>query len=93
MNIQKNTSYDFINDQKICYQTILNKNPTDIFICADQDPNGTHKICFEILQNTFKNNITNQNTIPNTINIWLYKALGDTSIIMTQFLCLSRKKS
>ena len=69
----KNTSYDFINDQKICYQTILNKNPTDIFICADQDPNGTHKICFEILQNTFKNNITNQNTIPNTINIWLYK--------------------
>ena len=79
--------------KKYVIKQFLNKNPTDIFICADQDPNGTHKICFEILQNTFKNNITNQNTIPNTINIWLYKRRLGTSIIMTQFLCLSRKKS
>jgi len=66
---KKQQNYDYQTDYQECKQIIQSTKPTDIFICSDNDPNGTHKICFEILQNTFK--------LPEIkdldINIWLYK--------------------
>lgn len=60
--------YNYHNDKQICYETICAKNPTDIFICSDNDPNGTHKKCYNILQEMFFDYPKLEN-----INIWLYK--------------------
>ena len=60
--------YDYQNDVEICYKMLCSKQPTDIFVCSDKDPNGTHQKCFNILQKTF---ITHPEL--SGINVWLYK--------------------
>ena len=68
----EDSKYDNYNDKKICCDTICAKNPTDIFICSDNDPNGTHKKCYNILKETFSDNPKLKD-----INIWLYKGAWD----------------
>ena len=63
----RHSTHDMTQDERICYDYIVNFNPGSIFICADIDPNGTHKICFNIL----KNALLKVDTIKP--NIYLYK--------------------
>ena len=51
-------------DIKQCRDYIKTYGAKNIFICSDVDPNGTHKICFDILKNAVKDL---------DINCWMYK--------------------
>jgi len=55
---------DYPNDIKQCKNYIKTYGARNIFICSDIDPNGTHKICFDILKNAVKDL---------DINCWMYK--------------------
>ena len=50
-------------DEKVISMIVENFKPQHVFVCGDNDPNGTHKKCFDILQQSLK-------TIE---NYWIYK--------------------
>ena len=50
-------------DEKVINMIVENFKPQHVFVCGDNDPNGTHKKCFDILQQSLK-------TIE---NYWIYK--------------------
>lgn len=55
---------EYPKDIKQCRDYIKTYGAKNIFICSDIDPNGTHKICFDILKNAVKDL---------DINCWMYK--------------------
>jgi len=55
---------DYSNDIEQCKNYITACGARNIFICSDLDPNGTHRICFDILKNAVRHL---------DINCWMYK--------------------
>ena len=42
-------------DDIVCFETLLeNTQPDHLFICADKDPNGTHRKCYDVFVNVKK---------------------------------------
>ena len=61
-NISEYSGYP--KDIKQCRDYIRAYGAKNIFVCSDIDPNGTHKICFDIIKNAVKDL---------DINCWMYK--------------------
>jgi glucosamine-6-phosphate deaminase len=59
-------------DTELFEQLLSRERPAHLFVCADQDPNGTHMKCYDIIKASVKN--------PELRCIWLYTgAWGDVA--------------
>ena len=75
MPFYKNGNRLVTQNDVLCFETLLeNTKPTHLFICADKDPKGTHRKCYDIICNSKKNKELKL--------IWLYTgAWGKTNTI------------
>ena len=62
-------------DYDILSDLYTNIKPNHIFVCGDNDPNGTHKKCYEVIYNTAEFRDMNNQYIK---NFWIYKGAWDT---------------
>ena len=59
-------------DTGIVLGLLNNFKPNHIFVCNDSDPKGTHKKCFNIIQNCMNESVTGIR-LNCDFNVWLYK--------------------
>ena len=65
MPFYTNKNRTITDSDKNCFEALLERiKPNHLFVCADKDPNGTHRKCYNIINNCKKNNELKY--------IWLY---------------------
>jgi len=65
MPFYTNKNRTVTDSDKDCFETLLERiKPNHLFVCADKDPNGTHRKCYNIINDCKKNNELKY--------IWLY---------------------